>query len=84
MRMFDPYPVLVLDTETGGLSCKEHSLLTIAGIAWSADEDLTFDFFNARWAEVTGVAPPKSLEDWRAHIHPDEFDATIVSARSDP
>ncbi len=35
--MFDPYPVLVLDTETGGLSCKEHSLLTIAGIAWSAD-----------------------------------------------
>ena len=50
---------------------------SVPGIAWSADEDLTFDFFNARWAEVTGVAPPKSLEDWRAHIHPDEFDATI-------
>ena len=49
---------------------------SVPGIAWSADEDLTFDFFNARWAEVTGVAPPKSLEDWRAHIHPDEFDAT--------
>jgi len=50
---------------------------SVPGIAWSADEDLTFDFFNARWAEVTGVAPPKSLEDWRAHIHPDEIDATI-------
>jgi DNA polymerase III epsilon subunit-like protein len=33
--MFDPFPVLVLDTETGGLSPREHSLLTIAGVAWT-------------------------------------------------
>ncbi len=33
--MFDQFPVLVLDTETGGLSPKEHSLLTIAGVAWT-------------------------------------------------
>lgn len=37
-QMFCPFPVLVLDTETGGLSPKEHSLLTVAGIAWSPDE----------------------------------------------
>lgn len=33
--MFDPFPVLVIDTETGGLSPREHSLLTIAGVAWT-------------------------------------------------
>lgn len=33
--MFEPSPVLVLDTETGGLSPREHSLLTIAGVAWT-------------------------------------------------
>ena len=33
--------------------------------------------FNARWAEVTGAKPPRSVEDWRPHIHPDEFDRTI-------
>ncbi len=32
---FQPFPVLVLDTETGGLSPREHSLLTIAGVAWT-------------------------------------------------
>ena len=35
--MFEPYPILVLDTETGGLNPKEHSLLTVAGIAWTPD-----------------------------------------------
>ncbi len=30
-------PVLVLDTETGGLSSKDHSLLTVAGVAWTPD-----------------------------------------------
>lgn len=33
--MFQPFPVLVIDTETGGLSPREHSLLTIAGVAWT-------------------------------------------------
>ena len=35
--MFESYPILVLDTETGGLNPKEHSLLTVAGIAWTPD-----------------------------------------------
>ncbi|GAB5348513.1 HWE histidine kinase domain-containing protein [Alteriqipengyuania sp. 357] len=51
---------------------------TVPGIAWSADEGLTFDFFNARWHEVTGAPPPASLEDWRPHIHPEEFEGTIA------
>jgi DNA polymerase III epsilon subunit-like protein len=32
---FDSFPVLVIDTETGGLSPREHSLLAIAGVAWT-------------------------------------------------
>ena len=49
---------------------------SVPGIAWSADEHLTFDFFNARWHEVTEAEPPKGVKDWRAHIHPDDFEAT--------
>lgn len=36
--MFEPYPIVVLDTETGGLSAREHSLLTVAGVAWAPDK----------------------------------------------
>ena len=47
---------------------------SVPGIAWSADEELTFDFFNARWGEVTGTEPPRTIEDWSEFIHPDDFD----------
>ena len=50
---------------------------SVPGIAWSADENLGFDFFNARWTELTGAQPPRSIEGWREHIHPDDYDATI-------
>ena len=50
---------------------------SVPGIAWSADGDLNFDFFNARWDEVTGAEPPKRLDDWRTHIHPDDFASTV-------
>ena len=38
---------LVVDTETGGLSCDEHSLLSFAGIAWTPGEEPTpaFDIY---------------------------------------
>ena len=49
---------------------------SVPGIAWSANEDIAFDFFNARWEEVTGVTPPQTLEGWRAHTHPDDFERT--------
>ena len=51
---------------------------SVPGIAWSADENLTFDFFNARWDEVTGAEPPRSTAAWEAHIHPEDFGRTIA------
>jgi len=41
-------------------------------IAWSADADGNFDYFNARWKQQVGAAPPQVAEDWRAHVHPDD------------
>lgn len=56
-------------------------LNSVPGIAWSAGEDFTFDFVNARWAEVTGSEPPRSVEDWRPHIHPDEFEPSLAKLK---
>jgi len=38
---------LVVDTETGGLDCQDHSILSIAGVAWSPNEEVkpVFDLF---------------------------------------
>lgn len=44
------------------------------GIAWSADDNLHFDYFNARWSELTGADAPKSVEEWAAFIHPEDFE----------
>lgn len=41
-------------------------------IAWSADADGNFDYFNARWKQLIGTEPPKIAEDWRQYIHPDD------------
>jgi PAS domain S-box-containing protein len=49
---------------------------SVPDIAWSAAPGPVFDYFNARFSEVTGVPPPKSVEDWRDIIHPDDFDAS--------
>lgn len=54
----------------------EMVLDSVPGIAWSADETLTFDFYNARWTELTGAQPPRTIEEWRSHIHPKDFEAT--------
>ena len=37
---------LVVDTETGGLSCDEHSLLSFAGIAWTPGADRDWETNN--------------------------------------
>ena len=47
-------------------------------IAWSADADGNFDYFNARWTQITGGLPPKTADDWRPYIH--EEDAPEVFA----
>lgn len=49
---------------------------SVPDIAWSAGPYAQFDYVNARWREVTGLPPPRHVEDWRAVIHPDEFEDT--------
>ncbi len=46
---------------------------SVPGIAWSAAPDGEFDYFNARWTEVTGAEPPRFVEDWEPFIHPEDF-----------
>ncbi len=46
---------------------------SVPGIAWSADADLNFDYFNAQWREVTGLDQPASVEEWSAAVHPEDF-----------
>lgn len=50
---------------------------SVPDIAWSAAPGGLFDQFNARWKDVTGLAPPRQVEDWRDFIHPDDFDSSL-------
>lgn len=50
---------------------------SVPGIAWSTDPDGRFDYVNARFTEWTGVAPPRTNEDWNAVIHPDDWAETL-------
>ncbi|WP_137680739.1 sensor histidine kinase [Aurantiacibacter suaedae] len=43
-------------------------------MAWSLDSSGRFDYFNARWKQVTGAPPPQVPEDWRPFIHPEDAD----------
>lgn len=58
---FDPSPVLVLDTETGGLSPREHSLLTIAGVAWTPTAQPR-PLFSLMVREEPIVVQPEAME----------------------
>jgi len=42
-------------------------------IAWSIDADGRFDYFNARWVEVTGAPAPAYANEWKPYVHPDDF-----------
>lgn len=46
-------------------------------IAWSADNDGNFDYFNKRWTELTGAPPPKTASEWQPFIHPEDVDKTF-------
>ena len=48
-------------------------------IAWSADDQGNFDYFNARWEETTGAPPPKLTDEWRPFIHPDDEEKTFAA-----
>lgn len=49
---------------------------SVPGIAWSADSRANFDYFSARWREVTGRETPKVAADWKPFVHPDDFART--------
>jgi PAS domain S-box-containing protein len=49
---------------------------SVPDIAWSAGPYGQFDYVNARWREVTGLPTPRHVEDWRAAIHPEDFEAS--------
>ena len=51
---------------------------TLPQIAWSADAEGRFDYFNARWTEVTGAPEPTHAEDWQEHIHPEDFSPALA------
>ncbi|MEO1730497.1 MAG: PAS domain-containing protein [Pseudomonadota bacterium] len=49
---------------------------SVPDIAWSAGPGAQFDYINARWRKVTGLPTPRHVEDWRAAVHPDQFEKT--------
>ena len=46
-------------------------------IAWSADTEGNFDYFNSRWEELTGAPAPRLALDWAPFIHPDDKEACL-------
>lgn len=51
---------------------------SLTQIAWSADANGKFDYFNARWKEVTGAEAPETALEWGPYIHPEDFDAVLA------
>lgn len=68
----DDQSVLVIDTETGGFSPRDHSLLTIAGIAWTPHKQPQ-PLFSFMVKEDSIKATPKALEV--NHVNLDEVNA---------
>ncbi|MGB3796076.1 MAG: PAS domain-containing protein, partial [Alteraurantiacibacter sp.] len=46
-------------------------------IAFSADDEGNFDYFNKRWTQMTGEKAPRTSEEWRPFIHPDDVEETL-------
>ncbi len=51
---------------------------SVPDIAWSAAPGPEFDYFNARFTEVTGKPARANIDDWREVIHPEDFEASLV------
>ena len=63
-------------TASAAIASRENQLRRmiegVPQIAWSADAKGNFDYFNARWEEITGDPPPPLAELWRPYIHPED------------
>lgn len=65
------------------LNNARHSFRLIADsvpvLMWLTDETADDSFVNRAYLEFTGSSPGDvSLDDWRAFLHPDDFDRTVV------
>ena len=47
---------------------------SLPNIAYSIRTDGSFEYVNARFGETTGVASPRTAEDWRPLVHPDDHE----------
>ncbi len=47
---------------------------SVPGIAWSADAKGNFEQINVQWGELTGLPRPATVADWRAAVHPDDWE----------
>ena len=54
---------------------------SVPDIAWSSSPGMQFDYFNARFSEVTGNPAPLNVEDWRAVIHPEDYESSLRKLR---
>ena len=65
------------DTAKQAVDEREKQLLrmidSVPGIAWSADATGNFDYINAQWGELTGLAAPSTVADWRVAVHPQDW-----------
>lgn len=48
----------------------------IPDIAWTCDENIQFDYFNAQWLETTGKPGPLETADWEEFLHADDWPVT--------
>lgn len=56
----------------------QHMIDSVPGIAWRADDSGNFTYVNARWKELTGLEPPKVVDDWRGAIHEEDWDESLA------
>lgn len=55
---------------------------SVPGIAWSSDPNGTFDYVNAQWDEMTGLAQPRTLADWEPAVHPEDWEKAAAAFRA--
>lgn len=49
----------------------------LPSIVWSADGSGNFDYFNAKWTDITGADRPKTIGDWRQVVHEEDAAGTF-------
>jgi PAS domain S-box-containing protein len=49
----------------------------LPSIVWSADGEGNFDYFNAKWTDITGAERPRTIGDWRPVVHEEDAAGTF-------